>query len=414
MRTAGETGDRGADAVAGGLLITGSQAGERTTVEALRLADGMPVWWYDSRLRLSDLTCLDGVVCVSSVGRPRPGSLGPAAVVGLRARDGTLLWRLGPAQLRRQMAQRRVTWGLRALWMTSSPAQARQVMQSLELAGSTYLAVSDDMALVCKQQAIFGLSMRSGALRWVMPTLSGMGRPLIASGGHLVYIQSDSGTLDALDARTGRKRWSSEGKLHVEFDADTLAVSETQVCLFTTHGRQRTIMTLRLADGGREQTLPLAEGETPVRVTSDGLAYVMRGARLRAVRMADGAELWQSAPLWNVPDAEREAFARSVRLVVGEHAVFYGYEMLTTPVHHTVVGALDKSSGAPLWDWRGPERSLPLSGAPSLHAAQGNIFAITSAGVFAFNGADGRLLWQAPGDAAISRAVLSIDPFLSS
>jgi outer membrane protein assembly factor BamB len=103
-----------------------------------------------------------------------------------------------------------------------------------------------------------------------------------------------------------------------------------------------------------------------------------------------------------------------VRVATGEQTVFYGYEVLIPPVHYPVVGALDASSGARLWDWRGPERPIPMSGAPSLQAAQGKVYVITAAGIFALNGADGRLVWQAPGDVAISRTVLSTGSFKST
>src|SRR5579872_7282420 len=107
-----ETDTQGAEerAPVDALLITGSHWAEHTTVEALRLEDGLPVWWYDSRLRFNDFACRDGVVFVSSMGRPRPGTLGPAQVVALRAKDGTRLWHVGPAQMRRQMALRWVSW----------------------------------------------------------------------------------------------------------------------------------------------------------------------------------------------------------------------------------------------------------------------------------------------------------------
>jgi len=68
-------------------------------------------------------------------------------------------------------------------------------------------------------------------------------------------------------------------------------------------------MALRVTDGRHEQVLPLADEETPARVTSDGIAYVLRGARLRAARVADATELWQSAPFRVGPGPERETFA---------------------------------------------------------------------------------------------------------
>jgi outer membrane protein assembly factor BamB len=414
MRTAEETDGRDTGAATGGLLITGSQAGERTTVEALRLQDGVPVWWFDSRLRLSDLAGRNGVVVVSSHGRHRPGSLGPASIVGLRAEDGARLWHVGPAQLRRQLALRWLTWGLRALWMTSSPIQAWQAMQSLDLEGHISLSVAGEVALACTQRVIFAFNGRSGALLWLAPTLSRRSWPLLAAGGALVYIRGDSGALEALDAQTGIKRWSSEGRARIEFDENMLAVGETQVYLSSSrgsHDRSQVITALGVADGRREQALRLGTGDALAKVTAEGIAYVMREARLCAIRVADGAELWQSAPLQGIPDAEPETIAKSIRLAASEQILFYGYQVLIPPVQYMVVGALDASSGAHLWNWRGPERPLPLTGAPHLHAAQGNVYVITAAGIFVFTGADGRFVWHTPGDAAISRTMLSIDRF---
>ena len=370
------------------------------------------MWWFDSRLRLSDLAWCDGVVVVSGQGRPRPGTLGPAAVVGLRAVDGARLWHVGPTHLRRQLALRRLTWGLQTVWMTSSPTRAWQAMQSLDLVGHISLAVCGEVVLACTQQVIFAFSGRSGALLWLAPTLSGRSWPLLAAGGDLVYMRGDSGALEALDALTGSKRWSSAGSVRIEFDEDMFAVGETRVYLSSSHGshnRSQVITALRVTDGRREQAFRLATGDALAKVTAEGVAYVMRGARLRAMRVADGAELWQSARLQGIPDAEPETIAKSMRLAAGEQIVFYGYQVLIPPVQYTVIGALDASSGARLWDWRGPERPLPRTGAPRLHAAQGNVYVITAAGIFVFTGSDGRLVWQTPGDAAISRTMLSID-----
>ena len=58
-----------------------------------------------------------------------------------------------------------------------------------------------------------------------------------------------------------------------------------------------------------------------------------------------------------------------------------------------------------------PERPIPVTGVLSLQAAQGKDSVITAAGTFALSGADGRLLWQAPGDVTVSRTVLATDGF---
>jgi hypothetical protein len=417
MRTAEETDCRDTEAATGGLLITGSQAGEHTTVEALRLQDGAPVWWFDSRLRLSDLAWRNGLVVVSGHGRPRPGTLGPAAVVGLRAVDGARMWHAGPAQLRRQIALRRLTWGLRALWMTSSPTRAWQAMQSLDLVGRISLTVCGEVTLAYTQQVIFAFNGQSGALLWHAPSLSGRSWPLLAASGDRVYIRGDSGAIESLDAQTGSKRWSSEGKARIEFDEDMLAVNEAQVYLSSSHGshdRSQVITALRVADGRREQALRLATGDALAKVTAEGIAYVMRGARLCAMRVADGVELWQSAPLQDIPDAQPETFAKSMRLAASEQIVFYGYQMLIPPLQCTVVGALYASSGARLWDWRGPERPLPRTGAPHLHAAQGNVYVITAAGIFVFTGAMGGSCGKPLETPPFPVPLLSINRFIST
>jgi len=55
MRTATDAEKKGAAGLMGGLLITGSSGAERTTVEAARLEDGLPAWWYNSRRAFHDV-----------------------------------------------------------------------------------------------------------------------------------------------------------------------------------------------------------------------------------------------------------------------------------------------------------------------------------------------------------------------
>lgn len=406
MDTAADRDDKGAETAgpAGGLLITGSFAGERTTVEALRLEDGLPVWWYDSRLWFDDLVCHDGMVFVSSMGRPRPGTLGPAAVVALRAADGTQVWHMGPAQIHRQMALKRVRRGLQVLWQTSSPRSALYAAKSLELAGYTYLAAADGLAVVCKSSVIFALDARTGMVRWTYATLFGLDRRLITARDDLVYVRSEGG-MQALDARTGKARWSGEFTLHV----DEIMVSDAHVYIIDRSARKRAITVLRVADGRREYVFSLAEGEFAAQVTNDGIAYLMRHGRLRAVRVADGTELWRSEPLRNVPEKERESFDNSVRVVASENVMFYGYNLWSASTHFAAVGGLDASSGTRLWEWREPEQSSRESGGLHLKSAGGIVYAIMSSGVYAFSGVDGRLLWHAPGGVGIARAVLSVD-----
>jgi hypothetical protein len=153
-------------------VITGSSGAERTTVEALRLEDGLPAWWFESRLRFDDLVSQDGMVFVASSGRGRPGRFGPAQVVALRAHDGMPLWRTKSARIRRRMAAIQLVCGVQGLLRWGNLSRAWNTARSLELAGYTYLAVGDDVVLACAGSVIFAFSTRSGALRWAFPTLT--------------------------------------------------------------------------------------------------------------------------------------------------------------------------------------------------------------------------------------------------
>lgn len=408
MRAATEAEGGGTASVADGLLITGSSAAGRTTVEALRLENGLPAWWFDSRMRFHDLVCRDGVAFVASSGRGRPGRFGSAAVVALRAADGTRLWHMGPAQIRRRLAKIRIGWWFRALWQTSSPSTARRSARSLALAGPTYLAVCDNVVLASSASIIFAFDVRSGALRWCLPMLFGGDRRLIAAQGSMVYIngsRSDyrSGAVDALDARTGKVRWSGERG----FDAISPVADDTRVYCIGSSARGRAILALRVADGTCEQTFSLANEERLAGLTDEGIAFLLQHSQLRAVRIADGAELWQAAPLRNVPDYGKASSASPVHVVADGPVVFYGYVCDGDQPRPVVVGALDAQTGATRWEWHTPERpSGTHGGNPRLFAAGGNVYVIVPPGIFALRGTDGQLLWQAPSGTGVDRAAL--------
>jgi outer membrane protein assembly factor BamB len=390
----------GTTSAAGGLLITGSSGAERTTVEALRLEDGLPAWWYDSRLIFNDVACRDGVVFVASSGRAHSGRNSPAQVVALRAHDGTPLWRTKTAQIRRRMAAIRLVCGVQGLLRWGDLSRAWNTARSLELAGYTNLAVGDDVVLACTGPVIFAFSMPSGALRWAFPTLTGGQNHLIKAHGDTIYIRSNQSAIEALDLRMGKVRWSSDR----DFNVETLAASDTDVhiCGGSAHGPF--LASLRAVDGARERTRPLRSGEALAALMDDGTAYLMRESCLCSVRLVNGEEAWHSLPLCDAPEYSGAFTHSAVRVAVGERVVFYGYESAEAESRSLIVGGLNAYTGAALWEWRGPEKPLGLQ----LLAAHGNVYVLASTGTFALRGVDGQLLWQAPGGVSIGRAVLSI------
>ncbi|MGH2514119.1 MAG: PQQ-binding-like beta-propeller repeat protein [Ktedonobacterales bacterium] len=411
MRTAADTSGHASPPPSGGLLITGSHPMDRTMVEAVRLEDGLPVWWHDSRQVLSDLICLDDALFVISCAIARDRRNGRAELVALRARDGVVVWRTDRDRVQRRLARRRLGWWLRTLWRTSSPTTAWNAARMFELAGLpgyTNLAATGELVLVGAGSIIFAFRARSGTLRWIRPLLSGGDHRLIAARNGAVYIHGDRSALEALDARTGRVWWSSDQDFYVE----SLAASDTHVHLSGGSSHGPFLASLNAVDGTREHMWPLHPGEHLAALADDGTAYLSRGSRLFAVRLAEEKEIWCSAPLRDAPDDDDDAFhVSSVCVEAGGQAVFYGFAESYRPSRtgRAVVGALDARSGATRWEWRGPERPLPASGAPSLLAACGNVYVTSSAGIFALRGGDGHLVWQSPGGVAIQRAVVSLD-----
>lgn len=403
MRAAAHTEGKEAGAQLDDLLITGSSVLNRTLVEGVRLADGVTMWWYDRRLRISDLVTQDGMVFVISCDFARPGRMGLTELVALRADDGKPLWRMERERLRRRMVWMRLGWGLRALRRTSRPLSAWNAIREFEFAGLpgyTNAVAAGELVFVSAGSAVYAFSAHSGELRWCFPIVSNSDRWLVAAHGNTVYIRGTHGPLDALDAQTGKVRWRGEGNFHLE----RLTPSDTLVYVSSESNSGRAILALRVVDGRREQTLALADGEKPACVTSDGIAYLMGQTRLRAVRVADDTELWQSAPLRDAPDNEPAYFVCSVDVAADERTVFYGYESLRSPVHCAVVGGLDATTGARLWEWHGQEQPIPVAVRPRLKVAGGTVYVIVPAGIFAFRGRDGTLLWRAPGGAGIQRA----------
>jgi outer membrane protein assembly factor BamB len=311
------------------------------------------------------------------------------------------------------MMKTRLLCGLRVALETASLVSAWRAARSLRLAGYTYLKVDGDILLACAGPVIFGFSAHSGALRWTYPTPLGPEGQLLAAHGGRVYVSGGQRPFLALDALTGHVLWRYDRG----FATLALVADDQHVHTYAGARAGWVITTVRASDGSLVQTLPLQDGrETLAALTpggaDGGIAYLMRDSRLCAVRLHDGEELWRTDPF---PDVSDEAIASpfsTVQVAATQQSLFYAYEHCQPGTRVMRVGALDARSGAALWRWRGPERPLPLHHGLNLTAALGNLYLSTGDGVFAFGGADGRLLWHLPpgfDPAPIAPALASVE-----
>lgn len=221
---------------------------------------------------------------------------------------------------------------------------------------------------------------------------------MLAVRGGRVYVAGERGGIEALDARTGTRRWANER-------LGAPRRGRRRACIRPCHQPWGPLLTtLRAEDGAPLWTLALRaglrdnEGDERVAPLADGgVAFLLRDRRLHSIRLADGEVLWLSGQL----EAMREeAAGRPVSepqvAVAGRHLA-YAYtafdDMARTRTLH--VGALDPLSGASLWNWRGPKRPWPLQGRQHLVVAVGNVYLSTGDGAYAF-GSDGSPLWTAP------------------
>ncbi len=401
MRAAEHLGQSSSDARAEHLVIACTGGANRTSLEALQPADGLSRWWFDLPRHLDDAAAADGMIFVAthtafSLHQHEPGTL-----FALRASDRAVLWRTDEQALRWQLARLKVGSGVRVALSQMSIQAGRWAADSVQLARRTSLAADGGMLFACSGAILFAFDARSGGVRWASPTLEGSERWLYAAHGGRVYVGGDSRGLLALDGRTGKSLWCRN-----DLSLPTLLVAG-EACVYAyplaTVRRGRAarapqdvpIGVLRAADGTLERTHSIRiKEEALAALTAGGIAYIMRNDGLHAVQLSDGEELWRSDTLAGTAEQGPESLTNLAHVEASDRHVFYSYGHTRAESHALVVGALDATSGIPLWQWRGPEQPLPSSLGHSLTAALDNLYVTTQARMLAFRGANGHVLWQ--------------------
>jgi outer membrane protein assembly factor BamB len=359
-------------------------------VYALRISDGRVLWrrQVDGSVNTPPLVS-NGLVYVSTY----IGQDGPGEVYALQTNNGSVLWR-----------------------HTSM--------------GYMYMTPSEDGSIlyVAGQDGVDALWSSDGSTLWHFATKgAGSDVPVVADG--VVYATSSSngqaGTLDALDANTGRLLWQyqeggyvsvsivSNGVAYVDSDDGSLAA------LRTSDGHT---LWQRQIDSNLVQPLQLVNGVIYTSVTKityssamqssspfQGLASIgslllnawqaatnvpaiplKEGAStVYAVRASDGAILWRY-PLLNGQDSWTDWFT------VANGVVYVSAFSATSQTSAGDVYALQSSNGAVIWHDTlplNPYNAVLANGIIYLSSSDGNS---GSGAVYAIRADDGAYQWSYP------------------
>lgn len=257
--------------------------------------------------------------------------------------------------------------------------------------GPTNPAGSAFVSVVATSDRYVGLDPTTGAERW---TARGGRFPALVAGG-TVLVDRGSNAVDALDAVTGRVRWTTAGMNVLTADADVAIASYRPrlgagVVLppgTTPEQSGEQTVALDLRNGATMWQAPAPRGMQAPRLVVDALVTCDADGLVRALARADGAERW--------------------RVPLGENAG--GVVVATTDVVGLEAAGrlvvLDLATGRRLWTATLPDDS---SG-PTTTAALGGLIVVTgSAGTTAFRSRTGERAWDT--DVAGSEVLVLADP----
>ncbi len=118
------------------------------------------------------------------------------------------------------------------------------------------------------------------------------------------------------------------------------------------------------------------------------------GDGLYAVRLRDDTVLWHASELAGAATLDPYELHSTANVTATDEHVFYAYTRRLADAQVLVVGALKAETGRLLWQWRGSELPVPITGGASLVAVLGHLYVTAHEGMYAFAGNDGHLLWQ--------------------
>jgi outer membrane protein assembly factor BamB len=248
------------------------------------------------------------------------------------------------------------------------------------------------------------------AIAWSTPLATAgddwIGRPAAANG--IVVIQ-DGPALRGLDAATGTERWRRQLRQGVSVNAASIVINSGRV--YAAGGDS--VYAVALTDGARLWAF-LPDAQAALCEPSADSAAVYVGTRSHKV-YALGSQTGQV--LWSVDVGSTWQYTGIVvgTAVTGDtvYAAVVQYLNLSGGLRAGHIIALDRSTGAPLWDYSTPGQRSDVAGAPGIEnglVVAGNEY---GPGFFAVNRASGQQAWSVTTAAAFP-GVFSTPAFLGA
>ncbi|QFG22779.1 serine/threonine-protein kinase [Actinomadura sp. WMMB 499] len=174
----------------------------------------------------------------------------------------------------------------RRLWTHEGPRASHPVL--FDIRGRTLLGRQEEEG----EHRHLALDTTTGAVRWSMP----LGTSLVLPRGGLIFTSPSRTTLDALSLDTGRKLWSADlPDAARDPDDGTLSINVT-VAGGLVYMNGPTIYALDASTGRQRWTHTPAspDGRTRNLLVDGGYAYVLEGPRLVALNARTGKRLWSA------------------------------------------------------------------------------------------------------------------------
>jgi outer membrane protein assembly factor BamB len=367
----------------------------RTTVTALRLADGATLWAATLPVDGSagpDVLTGDGLLVVST------GQYGTdlgmtLRLVALRTTDGSLAWQSAPrAVVRRPTVDTPVPF-----------------VSALVFANGRVIALADS----ARQDAFAAAwSTIDGSLVWRLPLPSadayaGAAAELHLAGGLPVvaWAAASGQTAGALDVVRGAWIWSRGiGSAGFDLVSDTVvAFSDGDVRTALRVANGTPLWTFRLSGDALGHTLRLLAASTttafygdfvacPGATTTSGIdLQVVACQQLSAVRLADGNVLWQRqlapTPVYNATNSASDGGALYYQYFTGDQA---------SGMHVTLL-ALDAVRGGQLWSHEtGSLFETMAAGTGAVYGIMAGQGGACPTALAAYGAGDGAQLWLRP------------------
>lgn len=323
------------------------------------------------------MTALDGT-----------GTSSPGALVALNAETGTVRWSFAPRGMAATPVLANGTVYIapeddKVYAVDASSGIPRWAFQRTDGSANAgfdgYPAVDGSVVYVtCDAGSVYALNTGDGSLKWhtALPNKADYiyAAPAVANGLVYVSVGGVDDELLALDAATGKTRWSVTGV--GEFDGTPLAANGTVYV-----GGGLTLYAVNATTGARRWSF-LTTGDILTRpAVGNGVVYVGSGDEtVYAVDATAGKERWHFATSGK---ALPPAFSTGAAVTLDNATLYVGSQGGT-------LYALNATDGTPTW-----QRALPAAIDAPVAVADGAVFATTDAATtYALRASDGAVSWQ--------------------